>query len=288
MKTKSELQVVVSALVAASSAWLGGDLRAAVLVNESFTGTDWASIPNWYQTGGGFWYQNNEAFNANSSQWQFFTSAFASTDIGVGEKLSLSFNYTAVSGNISWLYASLYGGTAATANGWNQWSSGNGVSDTWSGYAGGIATAAAGASHEFLRAEGTASDYHPYATWDTAALFYVNSGPNSTLATGSPRAAQLVLENTGSAVSLTLLEGATLGSLSPIYTASDSTAGRKTTGYNVVSLYMGTSSGNGEVRYDNVLVELVPVPEPTTFALLGLGGLLLVGTRRAKNSASVC
>jgi hypothetical protein len=53
--------------------------------------------------------------------------------------------------------------------------------------------------------------------------------------------------------------------------------------YDVIRLGSGLSNGNNAAYYDNMWVRRVPIPEPATFALAGLGlaGFALAGRRRS-------
>lgn len=273
------------ALAACAASAALAPLSAATLLSENFnTGVP---LSGWYWTGGSFESTPSfgQAYNQVSSSYQIFTKAFASTDLAAGDKLQVSFDYNPNSTNITRVWVSLFGGSAATVSGWNQYSSSAGVSDTWTGYSGGIATS--NAPHQFLRAAGGAGgDYHPYATWDATPGFAATNTVNSTLGTGAVRSARLVLENTGTSIVMSLFEGSNPASLGLIYSATDSSAGRKTTGYNILAFEFD-SSGNGDMRYDNILVEHVAaaIPEPSAFAACaGVAATGCVGLRRRRRA----
>jgi hypothetical protein len=69
-----------------------------------------------------------------------------------------------------------------------------------------------------------------------------------------------------------------VNSLSGLTTSYASAAGAIT--FDRVTVGSGLSSANGEAYYDNVQVALIP--EPTTIALLGLGGLAFLAIHRRK------
>ncbi len=254
---------------------------AAVLLDEAFTGPNGGVITNWFHdsNAGTFYYNNNQAYCSDSS-YQIFTSSFPGTSLAQGEWLTVSFNYTAESNNIASVWVSLFTGTPASNNSWNQYTHPNGVSTTWKGYSGSLATANVPGMHYFLRTEGTTADWHPYATWDVPAVFSASDTVSSTIPTGSPRAGQLVVSNAGPSVVLTLLEGPDAGSLVPVFTATDASASRMTNGYNVVAFEVHSSTKT-RIRYDNVRVEhgtSVPVPvsiatQPTNTTVIE-GGVL--------------
>jgi hypothetical protein len=270
MKNMSTIKSL--SLAAAAMLGLSASLHAQTLLNETFTSN--VTFTGWNWTGGSF--QNppsfDEAWNQNSTTNQFFTHAFTSTTLNDGDSLRVSFNYNPNSVNIDTVRVGLFNGTAATTDGWDQWSGTNGVSSTWVGYTGVLATL----SGNNTIGKDSATGNHPF--WDAGNL---NTAASSGLGTGALRAAEFSLARSGSTISLTLKEGATFGSLSTLLTASDSSSA--ITNFNILSFYMSTTSGNGDMRYDNVLVEYSAIPEPTSAVLLGLGAVVgMVVSRRRR------
>jgi hypothetical protein len=236
------------------------------LVSEDFnTGV---TFTDWYWTGGSF--QNppsfNEAWNQSSTANQFFTTSFTPTSLAVGDSMLVTFQYNPNSLNINTVRVGLFSGTAATSNGWAQFVNATAPSSTWTGYIGNLAI---GSGNSIASLKGTSGD-HPFFGAPTA-----SSSAATSFGTGAVRAAGLTLERTIDSMVLTLSEGATLGTLSPVVSFTDSTSA--ITDFNLLSFYATTSdASNGDMRYDTVRV--VVVPEPSTYAVVLPGAVCALVT----------
>ncbi len=243
------LRLRFAAVVAILLAALVNPVQAAVVFSETFdTGV---TFTNWNWTGGGYVNPpgaDAQAWNQNTTANQFFVRKFSPISLYEGDKLVLSFNYDTVSANINSVWVGLFNGTEPTADGWNQWAGSGVPSNDWIGYVGRFRKSA---DLDYLgRAE--PADTHPF--WDAATL---TTGSASTLihTSGTNRAARLTLENTGTNVVITLDEGTNFTALATVMTYADDTLDRITGAFNLASFYFTTTSGNGEIRYDNVTLE---------------------------------
>ena len=242
-------------------------------MSETFdTGT---TFTGWNWTGGSF--QNpptfNEAWNTVSAGQQFFTTSFTPTSLNVGDLMTATFLYNPNSVNVTSVRVGLFSGTAPTSNGWAQFDNDTAPSSTWTGYIGSMAI---GSGSSFASLKGTAGS-HPYFGAPTGSNAVVQS-----FGTGSLRAASLTLERSIDSIVVSLSEGANFGSLSPVVSYTDTTSAL--TNFNILSFYTTTPTGNVDMRYDTITLEAVP--EPSTHALLALGGLLVFMAVRQARSRS--
>jgi hypothetical protein len=258
MKFLQTLRLPLLAIVTASAFPVVPNLTAQILVNETFnTGV---TFTNWYWTGG--FYENPpsfpQAWNKNTATNQFFTTSFNATTLNVGQSITTTFEYNPASVSISTVRVGLFNGTAASANGWNQYDNSTAPSSTWQGY---IGTLAIGSGNSTASLKGT-SGTHPFfgnATGSSSAAQFF--GNNAT------RAASLTLDRTAESITVSLAEGANFASLSPVVSYVDSTSA--ITNFNILSFYFTTTGGNGDIRYDTITTQVVP--EPSVYALLALG-----------------
>jgi hypothetical protein len=122
---------------------------------------------------------------------------------------------------------------------------------------------------------------HPFFGAPTASDSVAQSF--GTYSTQTFRVASLTLERSISGIAVTLSEGANLGSLATVVSYNDTTSA--ITNFNIFSLYFTTTSENGDMRYDNVNVALVAVPEPSTAAaLIGVTALAFTAMRRRRHN----
>jgi hypothetical protein len=240
---------------------LAAPASSATLVSETFD-TD-ETFTNWYWNAGS--YQNPPSFgmawNQSTTANQFFTTSFSAQTLAPGDSLSVSFNYQANSENINTVRVGFFSGTAATDNGWNQWDNSTAVSSTWKGYSANLRLAAGEVE---LRETPTDNQHAFFGGSDLGTDTDVTFG-----STGNIRAARFSMENVGGSMLLTLEEGANFATLSNVYSITDSNS-PITSGFNILSFYMttDTDSGNGDMRYDNVTVSVIP--EPSSLALMVL------------------
>ncbi len=238
---------------------LAAPASSATLVSETFD-TD-ETFTNWYWNAGS--YQNPPSFgmawNQSTTLNQFFTTSFSAQTLAPGDSLSVTFNYQANSASIQTVRVGFFSGTAATANGWDQWSNSTAVSSTWSGY-----SALVNVNTEVMEIRETPSaGVHPF-------FGGTSLGTNTEIPfgnTGDIRAARFSMENVGGSMLLTLEEGANFATLSNVYSITDSNS-PITSGFNILSFYMTTDGSNGDMRYDNVTVSVIP--EPSSLALMVL------------------
>jgi len=258
MKTTLRSLLVVAAVV---PALFFNNLQAQILVSNDFNAPGTPS--DFYWTGGSFTNATfNQAWNQVSTGQQFFTTSFAPTSLGVGDVLRTSFLYNANSTNITSVRVGLFSGIAATNNGWNQFDSAN-FNYGWVGYTGTLAILG-GNSAASLKTN-TASH----------AFFGATNGSTTvaqSFATGDLSAAAFSLTRTIDSIIVTLSQGTNFASLAPIVSFTNNTSA--ITNFNILSFYSTTPGGNVDMRYDTVRVEFEAVPEPSTYALLLLGGVL--------------
>ena len=244
---------------------------SATLVSETFDAGE--TFTGWYWNNG--FYQNPPSFgmawNQSSTSSQFFTTSFSSQTLAPGDSLSVSFNYQANSTNINTVRVGLFSGTAATANDWDQWDNTTpALSSTWKGYSANLRLAAG----EVELRETSTANAHPF--FGGSAL---ETDADVTFgATGDIRAARFSLENVGGSITLSLEEGANFATLSNVYTITDS-VDPMTSGFNILSFYMTTDTGNGDIRYDNITVSAIPEPGTLVMALVGLSAVVLFRKR---------
>lgn len=244
---------------------------SATLVSETFDTGE--TFTDWYWNQGD--YENPPSFgmawNKNTTTQQFFTTSFSSQTLAPGDSLSVSFNYQANSTNINTVRVGFFSGTAATGDdGWDQWNYGTALSSTWKGYSANLRLAAGEVE---LREKPTAGE-HPFfhgsaLGTDTDVTFG---------ATGAIRAARFSLENVGGSITLSLEEGANFATLSNVYSITDS-VDPMTSGFNILSFYMTTDPGNGDMRYDNITASVIPEPGTLVMALVGLSAIVLFRKR---------
>jgi hypothetical protein len=245
--------------------------QANILLNETFD-TD---VSGWYWNTGSFISNAGEADSGGTSWNQLFTTSFAPTTLAAGEKLSVSFNYTPVTTTMTSLRVGLWNGAPVTATGFTPFT-GSGESRDWGGYYARMNT-----TGTLLRfTPGTPTYDNPVSDGTT-----LSSGSAVFAADNTQHAVRLTLENTGSGVSVKLEQGSSFGSLSTVLTGIDTT-GLITSGLQNVGFYHSDTAAS-VVRYDNVTVEYIPVPEPTTGALLALVGAGFFA-RRVKRMGSAC
>jgi hypothetical protein len=264
------LPALMTVLLASAST-----IKAQVLVSETFDAG--VTFTGWNWTGGSIVNPpgiEGQARNNNSTFNQFFTTSFASTSLAVGDVMTATFQYNPFSANISSVRFGLFSGTAATSNGWAQFNDATAPSSTWVGYIGRLAI---GSGNSVASLKGT-SGSHPFFGDPTG------SASNAEFfGTGTFRAASLTLTREIDAMVVTLSEGSNFESLSTVVSYSDATAA--VTSFNVFSLFFTTDGTNGDMRYDNVTVEVVP--EPSTYALMALGGLFIfIAVRRARRRST--
>jgi len=243
--------------------------KAQVLVSNDFTSP---GIPSdFFWSGGSFTNAFDQARNQNSSGQQIFTTSFAPTSLGVGDVLRTTFLYNAFSNNITSIRVGLFSGTAATSNTWSQFDA-SVFSSGWTGYTG-ILAMGSGNSAATMK---TNTSSH--------AFFGATNGSNAvaqSFAHASLNAAGLSLLRTSDAIVVTLSQGADLASLTPIVSFTNSSSA--ITDFNIFALYNASGSQN-DVRYDTVRVEYEAIPEPSTYALLLLGGVFaFVMARRMRS-----
>jgi hypothetical protein len=254
------------ALLLAPLAAIQGQTLVSNTFNTGVTFTGW----NW--TGGTIVNPPlfNDARNNNSTTNQFFTTSFTPTSLQVGDSITATFEYNPFSANISTVRVGLFSGTAASANGWAQFNNGTAPSSTWTGYIGNLAI---GSGNSLASLKGT-SGTHPFFGTQTG-----SASEAEFFGTGTFRAASLTLARpTSAAIAVTLSEGANLASLATVVTYTDITSA--ITNFNVFSLYFTTTSGNGDMRYDNITVTAIPEPSTLAFIGLGLGALALLRRRQ--------
>jgi hypothetical protein len=254
------------ALLATTAASTAPTVSAQVLVSETFnTGT---TFSGWYWTGG--YFQNppsfNEAWNQSSAGQQFFTTSFAPTSLNVGDLMTATFLYNPNSVNITSVRVGLFSGTAPTENGWAQFNNDTAPSSTWTGYIGSLAIGSGNSSASLKTTTGT----HPYF----GAPAGITTAEQS-FGTGALRAASFSLQRNDTSIVVSLSEGANFGSLAPVvsYTDLDSAI----TSFNILSFYTTTPEGNVDMRYDTITLQAVP--EPSTYALLAIGVVLLAAAK---------
>lgn len=261
-----------SLLVGALSLFTVATTQASTtLVSETFdTGV---TFTGWYSTGTiTNPPQFGDARNNNSTTNQFFTTSFESTALEVGDSITATFQYNPFSENINTVRVGLFSGTAASENGWAQFDNATAPSSTWTGYIGNLAIGASGDSIASLR--GT-SGAHPFFGAPTGSSSVAQSF--GTYNTQTFRVASLTLERSVSGTTVTLSEGANLGSLATVVSYEDTTSA--ITNFNIFSLYFTTTGGNGDIRYDNVTVTAVPEPS-TAAALIGVTAVAFTVMRR--------
>jgi hypothetical protein len=273
MKTILRSLLVVAAVGPAA---LFNNLQAQILVSETFDAG--VTISGWNWTGGSIVNPpgvEGQARNNSSTFNQFFTTSFAPTSLAVGDIMTATFQYNPFSENINSVRFGLFSGTAATANDWAQFDNATAPSSTWVGYIGRLAI---GSGNSESSLKGT-SGSHPFFGDQTGSASVAQS-----FGTGTLRAASLTLTREIDAMVVTLSEGSNFESLSTVVSYSDATAA--VTNFNVFSLYFTTGNAlNGDMRYDNVTVQAVP--EPSTYALMALGGLFIfMAVRRARRRST--
>jgi hypothetical protein len=259
MKNHTHKFVLLSTLMAALLA-SASTTKAEVLVSNNFNAPGTPS--DFYWNAGSFTNASfNQAWNSSTTGQQFFTTSFASTSLGVGDVLKTTFLYNPNVTNISSVRVGLFSGTAATSNGWDQWSA-SAFSSGWVGYTGTLAVLS-GNSAASLKTNTTGHSFFDATNGITSVAEFFG--------TGVLRAGSLTLERNIDSIVVTLSEGANFGSLAPVVSFTDNSSA--ITNFNILSFYM-QSSGNADMRYDTVQVEFEAVPEPNTYALLLLGGVL--------------
>ena len=243
--------------------------HADILVTDNFSDGDRTSGVNWTISNGSFPVLFNEANNNNSSVNQFFTTGFTPTSLASGEGFRLTLAYRPEGANLNTVRLGVFDGATPPADTWDQWSAGNATRD-WRGY---FATVGVDGttSSQLMRNDDLADDH---AFFNGTAIGAPISSV-STAGSSSFRYLQLELIRSGSNMSMEVYEGASLGTLSSLGSAVDSSAFFD--GFNNVSLYQTTTGGNGHIRYDDIILETFAVPEPGSlaFGLLGLGLLFL-------------
>ena len=247
--------------------------KAQILVSNDFNAPGTPS--GFFWSGGTFTNAAfNEAWNQNSSGQQIFTTSFTPTSLSVGDVLRTTFQYNAFSNNINSIRVGLFSGTAATANTWAQFNS-SVFSSGWTGYTGVLAINS-GNSEANMK---TNINSNPF--------FGATNGSNSvsqSFASGLLNAGGLTLERTVNGMVVTLSQGANLASLAPVVSFTNNTS--VITNFNIFALYNATAAGNVDVRYDTVRVEYQAIPEPSTYALLLLGGVFAFVIARQMRSRS--
>jgi len=243
---------------------------SAPLVSETFNAG--VTFTGWHWTGGNIVNPpgvEGQARNNSSTFNQFFTTSFAPTTLQVGDVMTATFQYNPFSANISTVRVGLFSGTAASANGWAQFDNATAPSSTWTGYIGNLAIGSGSSMASLKGSSGT----HPFFGAQTG-----SASEAEFFGTGSFRAASLSLERNMTGIVVTLSEGANFDSLASVVSYNDTTSA--ITSFNIFSLYFTTgNAANGDMRYDNVTVSVIPEPGTLVMALVGLSAVVLFRRR---------
>jgi hypothetical protein len=167
----------------------------------------------------------------------------------------------------------LFSGTPATTNGWNQFA--GGFSYQWVGYVGSLATGSGNSAVSMK----TNTNSH--------AFFGATNGSSSVpqfFGFSNTVAASLSLVRTADSIVSTLSQGLNLTSLTTVVSFTNTSS--DITNFNILSFYTTTPSGNVDMRYDTVRVEFQAIPEPSTYALMLLGGAFVFVFARRMRSRS--
>jgi hypothetical protein len=251
---------------------IAGNLPADVLVTDDFSDGNRTADPAWYISGGSFAVGSGSAFNNNTTLNQFFTTSFTPTDLADDTGFRLTLAYRPDGANLNGLRVGIFQGTPVATDNWAQFTAGQPTRD-WEGYY---------ASIGLTNNSATALVFNDSAVDDHA---FFSGVPIVTSGTGTNVAGQLafrsvVFEMTrqGSDMLLAVYEGPDLNNLTTLATATHT--GGSFDNFNNVSLFHTTGNGlNGSIRYDDIELSTIVVPEPASVLLLGLGGLLLVSRR---------
>lgn len=253
---------------------LRNPLEAQILVSNDFTAPGTPSNFNW--TGGSFTNATfDQAWNSVSTGQQYFATSFTPTSLGVGDTLTTTFLYNPNSTNITSVRVGLFSGTPATVNGWNQFAA-DSPAYSWVGYVGSLAMGSGNSAVSMKTNTNTHSFFGATNGSSSVAEFF---GFSNTVA-----ASLSVVRNADSIVS-TLSQGLNLASLTTVVSFTNTSSA--ITNFNILSFYTTTPGGNVDMRYDTVRVEFQAIPEPSTYALMLLGGIfVLVFVRRARRRSA--
>jgi hypothetical protein len=253
---------------------LRNPLEAQILVSNDFTAPGTPSNFNW--TGGSFTNATfDQAWNSVSTGQQYFTTSFTPTSLGVGDRLTTTFLYNPNSTNITSVRVGLFSGTPATVNGWNQFNASS-PAYGWVGYVGSLATGSGNSAVSMKTNTNTHSFFGATNGSSSVPQFF---GFSNTVA-----ASLSVVRNADSIIS-TLSQGLNLTSLTTVVSFTNTSSA--ITNFNILSFYTTTPGGNVDMRYDTVRVEFQAIPEPSTYALMLLGGVfVLVFARRMRSRST--
>jgi hypothetical protein len=256
--------VWIQALLATSS-------HATLVLSDTFSDGDRTNNPAWFISNGGFNVSFGEANNNNTSANQFFTTAFGAVSLNDQEGFRLTLSYRPEGTLLNTVRVGLFSGDAPTADVWSQFAAGQPTRD-WRGYYATVGVDGSTAT-QLVRNDDALDDHAFFA----GTVIGGNGTPVNTAGSATFRVLRFEMYRNGTDMVMEVFEGPDASNLVSLNQQTDSSG--VFTGFNNVSFFHTTSSGNGHIRYDNITLELFVVPEPSAKLLL-IGGFALASAWR--------
>jgi hypothetical protein len=231
----------------------------------------------------------------NEEFGQFTPFASAITLNAVGDYITLTVDFTSanIAGNNGYLLAGLYNDNGTTASGTLTTTATGGATAAYTGYFGDMGlNTSAGSSTKFYSRTGGASDANELAYYSSmTGSSYTQIGSsiantaNGTIANNKAYTLTFTVTKTAAGsdtVTAQINQGATIVDSAATWTFLDASGTYNTFDELDFGFYGKSAPINGTITDVVVTDQITPTPEPSTFALAGLGMLGLVLARRMR------